>query len=134
MRCLFRLVLYGAYLFWKHTFYGVRNEINDKEVSFNIVCATAMLSIVTCLDFILLYVLLFKKNKYTSCVLTGYETVGTIIVYFIPLLLFLFLFLKKRKYIDVIRSLENEKNKKSLSLIFWIIYMTIPIIALIFIS
>ena len=106
MRCLFRLVLYGAYLFWKHTFYGVRNEINDKEVSFNIVCATAMLSIVTCLDFILLYVLLFKKNKYTSCVLTGYETVGTIIVYFIPLLLFLFLFLKKRKYIDVIRSLE----------------------------
>lgn len=128
-----KVVLYGAYLFWKHTFYGIRNETNDKEVLFNIVCSTAMLSLFTCLDLIVLYVVLFKKNEYTSLALIGNETIGTLIVLSIPLLMFIYFFLNKEKYIHLFQNLEKEKSKKFFSLICWIVYMIIPIIALILI-
>ena len=126
-------MLYGAYLFWKHSFFGISKETDDSETLYNTVWAIVFFSLFTCLDFCLLYVILFKKNEYTSSMFAGYENVGTLINFVIPLLIFLLLFSNKHKYIHYFRSVEDNRTKKYLSLSFWTIYMIIPIVVLILI-
>lgn len=127
------MVLYGAYLFWKSSFYGIRDETSDKEVLFNIVCSIVLFSLLTCFVLLDIYITLFKKVEITSNTLKGYEILGTTIILSIPLLIFLFLFSKRNKYIIIFRNLEKIRIRRHLSLIFWIIYMIIPIVLLILI-
>lgn len=127
-------VLYGAYFLWRHSFYGIRNETNEKEILFNIVCAIVIFALFTCLDFVVLYVILFNKIEHTSYVLAGHEAIGTLIVIFISLTIFFSLFLNKNKYINIFRFLEQKKTKKYLSLSLWIVYMIIPFVAMVLMS
>ena len=125
-----KFVLYGAYFLWKHSFYGIRNETNEKEILFNIVCAIVIFALFTCLDIVVLYVILFNKIEYTSYMLAGHEAIGILIVFFISLTIFFPLFLNKNKYINIFRIFEQEKTKKYLSLSLWIVYMIIPFVAM----
>ena len=127
-------VLYGAYFLWKHSFYGIRNEANNKEMLFNIVCAIVIFALFTCLDTIVLYVILFKKIEFTSNALAGHEAIGTLIIIFISLTIFFSLYLNKNKYINAFRIFEQEKTKKYLSLSLWIVYMIIPFVTMVLIS
>jgi hypothetical protein len=127
-------VLYGAYFLWKRSFYGIRNETNDKEMLFNIVCAIAIFTLFTCLDTIVLYVILFNKIEYTSYALAGHEAIGTLIIIFISLSTFFSLFLNKNKYINIFQNLGQEETKKYLSLSLWIVYMIIPFVAMVLMS
>lgn len=127
-------VLYGAYFLWKRSFYGIRNETNDKEMLFNIVCAIAIFTLFTCLDTIVLYVILFNKIEYTSYALAGHEAIGTLIIIFISLSTFFSLFSNKNKYINIFQNLGQEETKKYLSLSLWIVYMIIPFVAMVLMS
>lgn len=127
-------VLYGAYFLWKRSFYGIRNETNDKEMLFNIVCAIAIFTLFTCLDTIVLYVILFNKIEYTSYALAGHEAIGTLIIIFISLSTFFSHFLNKNKYINIFQNLGQEETKKYLSLSLWIVYMIIPFVAMVLMS
>ena len=127
-------VLYGAYFLWKRSFYGIRNETNDKEMLFNIVCAIVIFTLFTCLDTIVLYVILFNKIEYTSYALAGHEAIGTIIIIFISLSTFFSLFSNKNKYINIFQNLGQEEAKKYLSLSLWIVYMIIPFVAMVLMS
>lgn len=62
--------------------------------------------------------------------LAGYENIGTLFIFAIPLLIFLLLFSYKHKYIHFVRSVEGKKTMKYLSLSFWTIYMIIPFVVL----
>ena len=134
MRNLLIFVLYGAYFLWKRSFYGIRNETNDKEMLFNIVCAIVIFTLFTCLDTIVLYVILFNKIEYTSYALAGHEAIGTLIIIFISLSTFFSLFSNKNKYINIFQNLGQEETKKYLSLSLWIVYMIIPFVAMVLMS
>lgn len=127
-------VLFGAYFLWKHSFYGIRKEANDKEMLFNIVCAIVIFALFTCLDTIVLYVILFNKIEYTSYALAGHEAIGTLIIIFISLSTFFSLFSNKNKYINIFQNIEQEGTKKYLSLFLWIVYMIIPFAAMVLMS
>lgn len=126
------IVLYGAYLFWKYSFYGIRDETSDKEVTFNIVCAMTLFSLMTCLLLFDIDVLL-KKIEITSGILKGYEAIGSTIIFSVPVLIFLFLCAKRKKFVVIFQNYEYIRTKKYISLSFFIIYMIIPIVFLILI-
>ena len=101
---------------------------------FNIVCAIVIFTLFTCLDTIVLYVILFNKIEYTSYALAGHEAIGTLIIIFISLSTFFSLFSNKNKYINIFQNLGQEETKKYLSLSLWIVYMIIPFVAMVLMS
>lgn len=127
MKNLYDYIFFGSYLCWKHSFFGIHNDSDEKASLFNSVWAIILLSLFTSLYFLFCSIL-FGNRMPTNC-----RTYISIVGFTVPLFVFLFSFLKRKKYAYIIQNLNNGKRNKIISIIVWIIYVAIPIIVLLFI-